>query len=82
MNFFDLDQEKNRIVGSPTIWIFIVASTVLTAITFLFYYWLLHRDGTVFRKLMPKVPDLKIQTLRRQWTNLTQGDVELQRLSC
>ncbi|KAJ5370258.1 Mg2+ transporter protein CorA-like/Zinc transport protein ZntB [Penicillium cataractarum] len=78
MNFFAMDQAENRIVGTPMVWIYVVASAVLTAFTFLFYYWLLHRDGSVFRKLVPKVPEWNIQALRRQWTNRMKGDVELQ----
>ena len=79
MNFFAMDQANNRIVGTPMVWIYVVASTALTALTFLVYYLLLHRDRLVFRKIKPKVPEWNIQNLRRKWTNLTRGDVELQR---
>jgi hypothetical protein len=37
------------------IWIYVAASVVLTAVTFIFYYWLLQRDDGLFRHLVPKV---------------------------
>lgn len=63
MNFFDYDSGSSSIVGTSMVWIYVVSSALLTTATFLFYYWLLHRDGTVFRKLVPKVratPDWKL----------------------
>lgn len=69
------------------IWIFVISAVVMTAFTFLFYYWLLHRDGSVFRKLVPTVrlvPDWNIQALRWQQrvntmrTDITRTDTELQ----
>jgi hypothetical protein len=55
MNFFSIDQDNNRIVGTPMIWIFVISATVLTAITFFFYYWLSLRNGVLFRRHVPKV---------------------------
>ena len=69
MNFFAMDKANSRIVGTSMLWIFVVSSVVITAVTFLFYYWLLHRDGVAFRRLAPKVslvPDWNIQALKRQ----------------
>jgi hypothetical protein len=53
MNFFDLDDKTHRIVASPMIWIYIVASAALTGITMLLYYWVARRDGEQSR-LAPK----------------------------
>ncbi|KAI1766161.1 hypothetical protein GGR53DRAFT_235139 [Hypoxylon sp. FL1150] len=55
MNFFDLDQESQRIVGTPMIWIYIVSSVVLTLATFSVYYWVLHHDDAVVSRMSPKV---------------------------
>ncbi|KAI2601966.1 hypothetical protein GGR54DRAFT_634369 [Hypoxylon sp. NC1633] len=55
MNFFDLDQETQRIVSTPTIWIYAVSSIILTVVTFSVYYWVLHCDGTVVSKMQPKI---------------------------
>lgn len=86
MNFFAMDQANSRIVGTRMIWIFIISAAAMTAFTFLFYYWLLHRDGFVFRRLVPKVrlvPDWNIQASKWQQmvnvtrTNTARGDTEL-----
>ncbi|KAK1752732.1 hypothetical protein QBC47DRAFT_389172 [Echria macrotheca] len=84
MNFFDFDQEANSIVGTPMVWIYVVASAGLTAITFLFYYWLLHRDNTVFRRLAPKVrasPDWTLKNLTRRLTSNAK-DAAIEMESC
>lgn len=83
MNFFAMDQQNSRIVGTSMVWIFVVCSTILTAATFLFYYWLLHRDGTVFRRLVPKVniaPEWNLQALKRQLTDRIRTGAEMQEL--
>jgi hypothetical protein len=67
MNFFDLDTEDSRIVGTSMIWIFFLSSFGLTAVTYLLYFWLMRRDGATFR--LPKirmVPAWKVQDLKRQ----------------
>lgn len=64
------------------IWIYFALSVALTAVTFLFYYWLLLHDGSLFRWLMPKVrltADWK--TLSRRFTKSTDPGVKLQSLS-
>lgn len=48
MNFFDLDDDNNRIVSTSMIWIYIVASVILTAATFIIYHVLL--EGGPFGK--------------------------------
>lgn len=82
MNFFHLDQAHKSIVGTPEIWMFFASSGALTAVTFLLYYWLLRRDGVLFRGLLPKVqtiPTWSIQALKRQFTGGTNAGIELQR---
>lgn len=78
MNFFAMDQVDSRIVGTSMIWIFVISAVAMTAFTFLFYYWLLHRDGFVFRRLVPKVrlvPDWTIQASRwQQRVNITRAN--------
>ncbi|KZL65473.1 magnesium transport protein transmembrane region, partial [Colletotrichum tofieldiae] len=47
MNFFDLNQEGTRIIGTSMIWIYVVSSAALTIATFLLYRLLL--DGTFLK---------------------------------
>lgn len=81
MNFFDMDQANNRIVGTPMIWIFFVSSIALTGVTFLLYYWLLSRDGAALRGLAPKIrssPTWTIEGVRRRFTGGSNAGIELQ----
>ncbi|KAI2781624.1 hypothetical protein F4815DRAFT_69492 [Daldinia loculata] len=55
MNFFDLDSDSKRIISTPMIWIYITSSILLTIITFLVYYWVLHHDNVVVKRMSPKV---------------------------
>ncbi|KAK3335228.1 hypothetical protein B0T19DRAFT_405846 [Cercophora scortea] len=64
MNFFGFEADpdsgsgdNNRIAGSSMVWIYVVVAGALTVATFVFYYWLLHRDndGAMFRCLAPKI---------------------------
>ena len=55
MNFFDLDQNAQRIVGTPMIWIYVVSSVMLTVVTFSVYYWVLHHDSPVVNRMQPKI---------------------------
>ncbi|KGO36019.1 Mg2+ transporter protein, CorA-like/Zinc transport protein ZntB [Penicillium expansum] len=71
MNFFDMDEANNRIVGTPMIWIFFVSAAALTAVTFLLYYWLLRRDSATLRALAPKIQRSQtwtIEGVRRRFT--------------
>ena len=55
MNFFDYENDSQRMVGTTMVWIFVVAAVVLTGVTFGFYYGLLHKqDSPIFRRLAPK----------------------------
>lgn len=81
MNFFAMDEAKSTIIATPMIWIFILSSAALTAITFLLYYWLLHRDSTTFQKLIPKgnlASEWNIQAIKRQLTFRNRRDLDLQ----
>ncbi|KAJ5839581.1 Mg2+ transporter protein CorA-like/Zinc transport protein ZntB [Penicillium rubens] len=78
MNFFDLDQANNRIVGTPMIWIFFASSIALTAGTFLLYYWLLRRDGETLRGIAPSSQTWSIGGLRRRFTAGSNASIELQ----
>ncbi|KAJ5765989.1 uncharacterized protein N7511_003605 [Penicillium nucicola] len=67
MNFFDMDIETSRIVGTSMIWIFFLSSLGLTAVTYLLYYWLIRHDGAAFH--LPKmrlVPAWKFHDIKRQ----------------
>ncbi|KAI0376200.1 hypothetical protein F5Y04DRAFT_273934 [Hypomontagnella monticulosa] len=82
MNFFDLDQESQRIVSTPMIWIYIASAILLTLITFLVYYWVLHHDDVVVNRMSPQVHvgDWKILarralTMRGDSTNLEKMNV-------
>lgn len=66
MNFFDLDQESDRIVGTPMIWIYVVSAFLLTLVTFLVYYWVLHHDNVVVNRMSPKVNVGDWRTLARR----------------
>jgi hypothetical protein len=74
-NFFALDTESNRLVGSPMIWIYIVASILLTGATFVFYYWLIQRDNELFTRLVPKV------RLSGDWRSLVRRFTKTERTS-
>ncbi|KAH0439447.1 hypothetical protein CcaCcLH18_02924 [Colletotrichum camelliae] len=69
MNFFDLDDENNRIVSTSMIWIYIVASVILTAATFIIYHMLLEGGPFGKRKMvLPKAGEwnqLKIWVRKR-----------------
>lgn len=52
MNFFDLDDENNRIVSTSMIWIYVVASVILTAATFIIYHMLLEGGPFGNRKMV------------------------------
>ncbi|KAK5653980.1 hypothetical protein OQA88_7656 [Cercophora sp. LCS_1] len=81
MNFFDFDEEGGTMVGTGMVWIYVVSSVILTAVTFLFYYWLLHRDGAVFRRLAPKVrasQDWKKTLARRLTSNPKEAAIKLE----
>ncbi|RYP90935.1 hypothetical protein DL770_002940 [Monosporascus sp. CRB-9-2] len=81
MNFFDLDNESGRIVGSSMIWIFVVSAILLTAATFASYYWLLRRDGKLFTRLAPRVHLGDFRHLARRFTLKDQsGSTDLQKL--
>lgn len=54
MNFFDLDDENNRIVSTSMIWIYVVASVILTAATCIIYHMLL--EGGPFGKRKMVLP--------------------------
>lgn len=84
MNFFDMDQTNNRIVGTPMIWIFFVSAAALTTVTFLLYYWLLRRDGAALQGLTPRIqsrPTWSIEGVRRRFTGSTNSSTELQAYS-
>lgn len=68
MNFFDYDNDSGNLVGSPMIWIFVLATLGLTAMTFLSYYWLLKHDGRIFSKLAPSVHIRDWKQLKRRFT--------------
>ncbi|KAI0135119.1 hypothetical protein F4814DRAFT_443942 [Daldinia grandis] len=55
MNFFDLDSDSKRTISTPMIWIYILSSILLTVVTFLVYYWVLHHDNVVVNRMSPKV---------------------------
>jgi len=62
MNFFSMDTENSRIVGTGMVWIFFVLSTGLMGVTFGCYYWLLQeQDGGVLRRLAFKGMRWKVQ---------------------
>ena len=80
MNFFDLDNESGRIVGSSMAWIFVVSAVLLTAATFASYYWMLKHDGKLFGRLAPRVHMRDWKHLTRRLTLRDQtADIELQR---
>ncbi|KAK2036503.1 hypothetical protein LZ31DRAFT_536314 [Colletotrichum somersetense] len=59
MNFFDLDQGTDRIVGTSMIWIYVLCSVVLTACTIGVYHVLL--DRSILQKLGNKFSWLRHQ---------------------
>jgi len=67
MNFFDYDNDSGDLVGSSMIWVFVLATLGLTAMTFLSYYWLLKHDGRIFSKLAPRVHLRDWKQLKRRF---------------
>ncbi|KAI0126147.1 hypothetical protein BJ170DRAFT_633987 [Xylariales sp. AK1849] len=74
-NFFDLDKDDNgraRIISTSMIWIYVVSSIALTAITFVSYAWLLRNDSPVLSSMSPKVRLVDWQGLTKRPT--TKGE--------
>jgi Mg2+ and Co2+ transporter CorA len=88
MNFFDMDEQRNRIVATPMIWIYFVVAILLTAATFLFYLWLLLTDSRASTSGSPQSRRSRTRSaLKGLWSGelerqsswmATQNDVELQ----
>ncbi|UNI16540.1 hypothetical protein JDV02_002967 [Purpureocillium takamizusanense] len=77
MNFFAMDQPSSRIICTSMIWIYLVATLVITGLTVIFYYWLIQHDGVLFWRLAPKVKvNADWRALARRLTKLDQN-VEL-----
>ncbi|KXJ91908.1 hypothetical protein Micbo1qcDRAFT_161950 [Microdochium bolleyi] len=68
MNFFDYDEASGGMVGSSMIWIFVVATLGLMAVTFGSYYLLLKHDGQFFSKLAPTVHVRDWRQLKRRFS--------------
>jgi hypothetical protein len=70
MNFFSMNEEAGRIVGSSMIWIYVVSTVVLSSLTMAFYYILVHHhDGSLLRRLIPKVEaNMDLTPLTRRFT--------------
>ncbi|TDZ34983.1 hypothetical protein C8035_v010170 [Colletotrichum spinosum] len=79
MNFFDLDNENNRIISTPMIWIYIVCSILLTAATFFIYHMLL--DGGPLGKRKLNLSSLKDWREMRLWVRRRSTFAEKQPLS-
>lgn len=70
MNFFAMAEDKSRIVITPMIWIYFALTIALTALTFLYYYFLLRRDNKLFQRFVPKK---SFRTLVRRTTRTESG---------
>ncbi|KAK8124552.1 uncharacterized protein PG998_000311 [Apiospora kogelbergensis] len=74
------------LVGTSMVWIYVVASVVLTSITMMFYYWLLKRDGALFKSLAPRVRvtadwvQTPFASMTRRLTSRGNAGVELKEL--
>ncbi|KAJ6095507.1 Mg2+ transporter protein CorA-like/Zinc transport protein ZntB [Penicillium sp. IBT 16267x] len=81
MNFFGMDRDNSTIVGTSMIWIFFVASAGLTALTFLIYYLLGHRNSITLPRLTergPTTPQRNFQAMMRRFTGTSTFNTELQ----
>lgn len=77
MNFFGMDEAKSAIVATPMIWIFIISSAALTAVTFILYNWLLRRDNSTLDKLAPKAnpaSEWNMRAIKKQLTFKSRRD--------
>ncbi|KAI0169817.1 hypothetical protein GGR52DRAFT_485037 [Hypoxylon sp. FL1284] len=81
MNFFDLDQESQRIVSTPMIWIYIVSSVLLTLVTFVVYYWVLHHDDAIVNSMSPKVHVGDWRILARRALSMRDSTKKLENMS-
>lgn len=83
MNFFGLDAQDHRIIASPMIWIYVIASVLLTGATLVLYYFLLHGQGKLFQRLVPNVqfPGKGVfATLTRRLTRTKSSGFEMHEL--
>ncbi|KAI0889173.1 uncharacterized protein GGS22DRAFT_153353 [Annulohypoxylon maeteangense] len=56
MNFFNYDDQTGKLIGTPSIWIYVLSSVLLTILTFSIYYWVIHHDGPIVKRMSPKIP--------------------------
>ncbi|KAI1457954.1 hypothetical protein F4805DRAFT_457142 [Annulohypoxylon moriforme] len=56
MNFFNFDAQTGQLTGTPAIWIYVLSSVLLTIFTFSIYYWVIHHDGPIVKRMSPKIP--------------------------
>ncbi|KAI1102619.1 hypothetical protein F4804DRAFT_312486 [Jackrogersella minutella] len=67
MNFFDFDDQTGRIRSTPTVWIYVLSSVILTMLTFTVYYWAIHHDGPLVKRMSPKIGNVvDLGTLARR----------------
>ncbi|KAI2470990.1 hypothetical protein F4781DRAFT_429787 [Annulohypoxylon bovei var. microspora] len=66
MNFFNFDTGTGRITSTPTIWIYVASSVVLTIITFSVFCCVLRYDGLTVSRMLPKIHVADLGTLARR----------------
>ncbi|KAI1092774.1 hypothetical protein F5B19DRAFT_453559 [Rostrohypoxylon terebratum] len=73
MNFFDFDDETRKLTVTPSIWIYVVSSVVLTILTFSVYYWVIQNDGPIIKRMAPKINVEGLGTLARRSFSIKAG---------
>lgn len=66
MNFFYRDDDGGTIVLDPTVWIYVISTALLSGLTYLLYYLVIHHQGTLLKQLKSKLA-LKIVVFQKDW---------------
>jgi RsiW-degrading membrane proteinase PrsW (M82 family) len=67
MNFFYQDEDSEHIAMDPMVWIYVVSTILLSGLTFVFYYMILHIDSTGIQKYRAKMTQDAEQLRARLW---------------
>lgn len=73
MNFFNFDDETRKLTVTPSIWIYVLSSVVLTILTFSIYYLVIQNDGPIVKRMTPKISVEGLGVLARRSFSIKAG---------
>lgn len=73
MNFFNFDDETRKLTVTPSIWIYVLSSVVLTILTFSIYYLVIQNDGLIVKRMTPKISVEGLGVLARRSFSIKAG---------